>query len=68
MPRSLGVYLKNEDLKRLDAICDELGVNTHALMQWAMLEFLKRYEAGEVKPRMETQMVLIPPEVENNQP
>lgn len=59
--KSLGVYLNREDVGRLDSICEELGVTTHALMQWAMLDFLSRYEAGEVHPPMETQVVLIPP-------
>jgi len=60
--KSLGVYLSREDVERLDAICEELGVTTHALMQWAMLDFLNRYETGEAKPKLASQPVLIPPD------
>ena len=60
--KSLGVYLSREDVERLDAVCEELGVTNHALMQWAMMDFLNRYEAGEAKPHVASQPVLIPPE------
>jgi len=65
--KSLGVYLSREDVKRLDAICDELGVTNHALMQYAILDFLNRYEAGEAKPKIATQPVLIPFQPENGE-
>ena len=61
-PQARGVYLSRKDKARINAIAEELGVTVHSLMQWAVLDFMKRYDAGEVKPRMETQMVLIPPE------
>jgi hypothetical protein len=58
----IGVYLSRSNKARIDAIADELGVARHSLMQWAVLDFIKRYDAGEVKPRVEAQMVLIPPD------
>jgi predicted transcriptional regulator len=58
----IGVYLSRSHKARIDAIADELGVARHSLMQWAVLDFIKRYDAGEVKPPVEAQMVLIPPE------
>jgi len=59
-----GVYLSTKDRTRAEAIADELGVTLHALLQYAILDFVQRYEAGEVKPKLETQMVLIPPDGE----
>jgi len=56
----ISVYLSVEDKTRLEAIIKELGVTRHALMQYAILDFIGRYEAGEAKPKMETQPVLIP--------
>lgn len=58
--KSLGVYLSREDVERLDAICEEFGVTNHALMQYAILDFLNRYDAGEAKPKIASQPVLIP--------
>jgi hypothetical protein len=60
--RPTGIYLSRTDKARIDAIADELGVYSHSLMQWAVLDFLKRYEDGEVKPSVEAQMVLIRPD------
>ena len=66
-PYPQGVYLSWKDKARLEAIADELGVNNHAVMQYAILDFLKRYEAGEVKPKLITQPVLVFPEDENGE-
>ena len=59
-PGATGVYLSVKDKARVEAIAEEYGVTVHALMQWAIMDFVGRFEAGEAKPRMETQMVLIP--------
>lgn len=63
----ISVYLSDEDKKRLEAIMEELGVARHALMQYAVLDFIGRYEAGEAKPKMESQPVLIPYEPGNDE-
>jgi len=56
----ISVYLNEDDKAHIVAIAEELGVARHALMQYAVLDFMARYERGE-KPRMTTQPVLIPP-------
>jgi len=61
----ISVYLSDTDRKRIDAIAEELNVSRHSLMQWAVLDLIKRYETEEWKPPMEAQMVLIPPDAEN---
>ena len=59
-PTATGVYLSRKDKARVEAVAEELDVTVHALMQWAIMDFIARYEAGEAKPRMQEQMVLIP--------
>jgi len=66
-PSASGVYLSRKDKARVEAAADDLGVTVHALMQYAIMDFVGRYEAGEVKPRLETQPVLIPFEPENEE-
>jgi hypothetical protein len=46
-PRGIG--LRASEWQRIDAIADELGTNVHALMLWALRDFVKRYEAGEIE-------------------
>ena len=43
----LSVYLTAEEKNQLAMIAKELGNSKHALMQFAIKEFLRRYEAGE---------------------
>ena len=64
--KTLGVSIAKEDMARFDAIVEELGVSTHSLMKWAVLDFINRYEAGEVKPKLESQPVLIFPDDETD--
>jgi hypothetical protein len=63
--KTLGVYLVGDELTRFEAIVEELGVNTHSLMKWAILDFVNRYEAGEAKPKLASQPVLIYPDIED---
>ena len=64
--KTLGVYLNENELARLEAIIEELGVSAHSLMKYAMLDFLNRFESGEVRPTVEEQkqMVLVWPDDE----
>jgi len=45
----LSVYLTTEEKAELAGIAKELGESKHAVMQFAMREFLRRYAAGEYK-------------------
>lgn len=49
MPVSVG--LSPEQLTRLMAIAHELGQPRHAILKYAVIDFIKRYEAGE-RPEM----------------
>lgn len=49
------VGLTGEQLTRLAAIATELGQPRHAVLKYAVISFIKRYEAGE---RPETVTVL----------
>jgi len=64
--KTYGVNLSAAEIERFEAVVAELGVNTHSLMKWAVLDFLIRYEAGEVKPKLESQPVLIFPDDETD--
>lgn len=45
-PRGIG--LRKSEWERLDRIGAEMGSNAHALAAWAIRDFLRRYEAGEL--------------------
>jgi len=62
----ISVYVSPGDKIRVEAVANELGVSRHALMQYAVLDFVARYEAGEAKPKIATQPVLIPFEEAQN--
>jgi len=49
----LSVYLTTEEKETLAGIAKDLGESTHAVMQFAMREFLRRYEAGEYEIKTE---------------
>jgi len=64
-PTPTGVYLSRKDKARVEVVAEELNVTVHALMQYAVMDFIGRYEAGEAKPHIASQPVLIPFEPEN---
>ncbi len=47
----VGVVLTPEQKERLNEIAAELGTNRHKLMQYIVMDFIRRYEAGE-RPKM----------------
>jgi len=65
-PTPTGVYFSRKDKARLEAIAADMGVTVHALMKYAIMDFIVRYEAGEAKPKIDYQPVLIPPEMETD--
>ncbi len=46
-PRGIG--LRQSEWARLETIARELGLKPHALALWAMRDFLRRYDAGEIR-------------------
>lgn len=55
----ISVYLTREEKATLSAIAKEVGLSRHALMQYAMKEFIERYQAGEIKAAEETRTVTV---------
>jgi len=49
--KPVSVGLTAEELTRLMAIAAELGQPRHAVLKYAVIDFIKRYEAGE-RPEM----------------
>jgi len=59
-PNPVSVGLDQEDLTSLEEIAEELGQSRHAVMRFAIRDFIRRYEAGE---RPKTKKVTITKEV-----
>jgi len=49
----VGVVLTPDQKARLNEIAAELGTNRHKVLQYAIADFIQRYEAGE-KPKTRT--------------
>lgn len=45
-PRGIG--LRESEWARLEAIGAEMGVKAHKLVVWAVRDFLRRYDSGEL--------------------
>lgn len=52
-PNPVGVVLTAEELGQLDSIAREMGVSRHKILQYAVRDLLRRWEAGE-RPRTKT--------------
>ena len=46
---STGVGLRTSEWKRLEKIANELGETRHAVAAYAIRDFIRRYEAGEIQ-------------------
>lgn len=46
-PSPAGVALNRDELARLSDIAGQLGVSRHALLQYAIRDFIRRYDSGE---------------------
>ena len=44
-----GIGLRASEWAQFEAIAEEMGSNRHAVAAWALRDFLKRYEAGEIQ-------------------
>jgi len=44
-----GVGLRASEWAQFDAIAAEMGANRHKVAAWALRDFLKRYQAGEIQ-------------------
>ncbi len=47
--QSFGVGLRRSEWLRFDEIAAELGQTRHAVALWALRDFLKRWDAGEIR-------------------
>jgi hypothetical protein len=55
--RTISVGLTADELAEVEAIAAELGQARHAVLKYAVLDFVRRYKAGE-GPEYETVKVL----------
>ena len=46
---SFGIGLKKSEWKRIDEIAHSLGMTKHGVAMWALKDFLRRYDAGEIQ-------------------
>ena len=57
--KPLGVVLTADQIGKLDQIAKDLNTNRHKIMQYAIAEFIKRWDAGErPRTREETKTIL----------
>ena len=56
--RTISVGLTSDELAEVERIADELVQALHEELKYAVLDFVKRYNAGE-KPETETQTVTV---------
>ena len=47
--KAVGIGLKISEWQRYEDIADELGMTRHALATYALRDFLKRYDKGEIQ-------------------
>jgi hypothetical protein len=59
--KPLSVYLSSKDRARMEAAAAALGVPRHSLLQYAVLDFLARYERGDVQPETQAKNTLKAP-------
>jgi len=52
--KPIGVVLTAEQITHLDQIAADLQTNRHKVLQYAVGDFIRRYDAGE-KPKMRTE-------------
>lgn len=45
----IGIGLRESEWQQVEQIADQLGVSKHALSAYSVRDFLKRWEAGEIK-------------------
>ena len=46
-----GVGIRESEWQQLEAIAGEMGISKHALAAYAVRDFLKRWEAGEIQTK-----------------
>lgn len=56
-PFPVGVKLSALELERLAQMAAEVGVSRHQLLQYAVRDYMRRWDAGE-RPRTKTETVL----------
>lgn len=56
--RPVGVYLRVDTRAKVDKIAEAEGLSRHALLAFAVAEFVRQYEAGKVKIKKTTKTTL----------
>lgn len=56
---SIGVGLTGKEQLKIDEIAEVLGQNRHAVLKYAVLDFIKRWDQGE-RPETKTVKILKP--------
>jgi len=55
----ISVYLTQEEKTELKSMAKDAGLSRHALLQFAVRDFMKRFKAGEIKAETETVKVTV---------
>ena len=54
----VGIGIKTSEWARMGEIAQDLDITRHALAMWALRDFIRRYDAGEIETRTETKQTL----------
>ncbi len=54
----VGIGLRVSEWARMGEIAQDLDTTRHALAMWALRDFIRRYDAGEIETRTETKQTL----------
>jgi hypothetical protein len=52
-----GVGLHKSEWQKFDKIARELGMKPHALSLWAIRDFMRRYQAGEIETQQSKKLI-----------
>jgi metal-responsive CopG/Arc/MetJ family transcriptional regulator len=57
--KSIGIALMNDQIDRLNEISEKIGYNRSELVRFAIDEFIRRFDSGEIKAATETKTVTV---------
>jgi hypothetical protein len=55
--KTVTVALRQSEIERLTQIAQELNIKRNNLMAYALREFIRKYDAGEINPRKDVKTV-----------
>lgn len=57
--KSIGIALMNDQIDRLNEISEKIGYNRSELVRFAIDEFIRRFDSGDIRTTTETKTVTV---------